>query len=275
MRTLLLHIILLIFVAACTNPKPVKPIWANATDTLLLPHANLEFLTATEGCKATLLTCTQPIALPVNYAKGKLVAELQRTGGIIEGNAEICLSVGTAFFYYPVFLKNGSVTKPVTKDYRSPKTVNPDSALHHQRLLHRIDAYRNLVTLDNSSRYFREEEVYLGSKTGTFRAVKNLALSSYYVQPGSCVNIPLTLTYNIVQNAYCIKAGPLKDRYNNMVGNGTMVAFIYGNNRATYRVERTLQDGFATAMIPAEMAVGCTLQARVNETVSCYINLKK
>jgi hypothetical protein len=133
--------------------------------------------------------------------------------------------------------------------------------------------HRNILPSQVNHKYFFEEEITLAPKVGIFKAIKNEPLTSYYIQAGSCTNIPVKATYKKETTSYSVTVGPLKDKYNNTVSNGTLVAFIYGDKNQTTRMEAALLNGMASVTIPAESSKNFTLIARVNETISAQINL--
>jgi hypothetical protein len=115
--------------------------------------------------------------------------------------------------------------------------------------------------------------VNLAPKTGVYRAVAKEPLSSFYVLAGSCTSIPVKAEYKKDMEAYYVTAGPLKDKDNNIVANGTMVAFIYADTKQTYRMEAPLLDGYVSVIIPSATGTQYTLRAKINETISSQINL--
>jgi hypothetical protein len=267
------HIAIILLLTAC-NKRPVeKPVWVNSTDTVHLPGTELEFKTEAKEWVATLLTATQPIQLVTKFSNGKLQVTMLHKSGITEGPAEICLLLGKQYFYYPVLILNEAPIAFINKEFRSPKTVNPDSGLHQQRIVHSYDVYRNILLAQPNHDYFFEEEIALTPKAGVYRGVKNEALSSYYVQPGSCTSIPVKAFYKKEISGYYVTAGPLKDKANNTVADGTLVAFIYTDEAQRYRMEASLLNGFANVVIPAASTKHYTLKATVNETSSDQINL--
>lgn len=269
MRTFLLHIILWLLVTACNNKAVEKPVWLNETATIQMPDVLLQFSSADKKWNATLQSFTQPIPLQLNYHDSGFIIQLLNYEGVTEGKAQLILTNGKQYFYYDVLLVNEQISS-TKKDYRSPKTVNPDSSLQQQRILHQIDVNRNIISIN--SKFFNEEEIILSPKAGTFRAIANEPLSAYYVQAGSCVNIHVKSTYNKEKEIFIVTAGPLKDKYNNTVADGTLVAFMYSDDEQTYRMEAALLDGVATVFIPASKR-NYSLFAKVNETISNKITL--
>lgn len=275
MKVLFIYISIFIVVAACNKRSIEKPVWVNQADTLFLPGHQLEFTTAEKEWKVTLLTPAQPIQLTTVFTNGKLLAKLLHKKGITEGSAEICLQSVKQSFFYGVYIVNKDSAAFISKEYRSPKTVNPDSSLKQQRIVHSFDIHRNILPIQTNHKYFFEEEISLASKVGVYRAVQKEALTSFYIQAGSCTNIPVKSVYKKETDCYYVTVGPLKDKYNNTVANGTAVAFIYTDKEQTYRMESALLNGFAIAIIPAEAAKQFTLTVRVNETFSNAIHLTK
>jgi hypothetical protein len=269
MRNLFLHIILLFSLAACKNKAIEKPVWLNESATVQMPDAILQFSSTEKKWKATLQSFTQPIPLQLNYHDSGFVIRLLNQEGVTEGKAQIILDNSKQYFYYDVLLVNKQ-TSSTKKDYRSPKTVNPDSSLQQQRILHQIDANRNIISINNN--YFFEEEITLSPKAGSFRAIANEPMTAYYVQAGSCVSIIVKSTYNKEKEMFTVTTGPLKDKYNNTVADGTLVAFIYHDGEQTHRMEAVLLDGVANVFIPSTNKK-YLLYAKVNETISNTISL--
>jgi hypothetical protein len=270
----ILVVISVLFFTACKTRTAKRPLWTNAVDSLQLPNIQLQFIAEEKEWQARLLTATQPIALRVTQQRDQLVLDMFQPRGVIEGDASICLSTQGQYFYYPVYLINEYDTLQLNREFRSPKTVNPDSGLYLHRMKHATDVYRNILPTQPRQKYFYEERVSLPPKAGLYRAVAAEPLTTYYVLPGSCATIPLMYSYNKQENCFYVTAGVLKDKDNNIVADGTMVAFIYGDEEETYRIEVSLLCGKAIAIIPAEEGRRLTIRARINETISSPVILK-
>jgi hypothetical protein len=269
MRTFYFHIIVLFSLAGCQKYTVVKPTWLNETKTVQLPDASLQFASPYKNWKACLQGFIQPVPLQLQYQDSGFVIKLLHREGISEGPAQIILNSGEQYFYYNLLLVNKQIAA-TKKDYRSPKTVNPDSSLQQQRILHQVDANRNI--LYENAEYFSEEEITLAPKAGTYRAIASEPLSAYYVQAGSCVSIPIKSSYKKENEVFTVTAGPLKDKFNNTVADGTLVTFIYFDGVQTYRMEAALLNGIATVFIPSG-GKKYTLTAKVNNTISHTITL--
>jgi len=239
---------------------------------LSMPADSLVFKAKGKNWKASILSFTQPIPLSVNYSDSGFILYQRTMYGITEGPAQIVVSNDNQQFYYQVNLLNKERSAITNKDYRSPKTVNPDSSLQQQQIIHTIDNWRNLLYTKQKLQYFFEEEITLSPKAGTFRTIADEPLSSYYVLAGSCVSINVKSTYNKEKEIFTVTAGPLNDKYNNTVADGTLVAFIYSDEEQTYRMETALLDGVATVFIPSNNKK-YSLKAKVNETISNSILL--
>ena len=239
---------------------------------LSIPADSLIFKAKGKNWKASILSFTQPVPLIINYTESGFILSQKTNYGMIEGPAQLVISNGKHHFYYPVNLLNKEWSVTTNKDYRSPKTVNPDSSLNQQRIIHTIDHWRNLLYTKQKLQYFFEEEITLSPKAGSFRAIANEPLTAYYVQAGSCVSINVKSTYNKEKEMFTVTAGPLKDKYNNTVADGTLVAFIYHDGEQTHRMEAVLLDGVANVFIPSTNKK-YSLHAKVNETISNTISL--
>ena len=266
------YIVFCVMLASC-NTVVQKPEWINKKELNIYQNLNLSFKTSSQNWTATLLTFTQPIPLNCTQNKEQLIVSANTLNGITEGPAKLCLSNGKQQFYYEFTLQNKDNVPITLKDYRSPKTVNPDSSLQHQRMVHSIDQYRNIVEILGYKNYFFEEEIALSPKTVVIQAIPNQPLTAFYVQPGSVVNISLTYKYIESIKSYAVTAGPLKDKYNNLVADGTKLTFIYNDAAQTYSREVSLLKGYASTNILATNSY--TLQAKVNDTNSATINLNK
>lgn len=274
MRLFILYTVGCILLAACQNPQVQKPEWVNAVDTLSIPAENMVFRAQGKNWEAVLLTFSQPVPLEVAYTDSGLVITQANKSGITEGPAHLVLKYRDQSFIYPVLVLNknrGAISK---KDYRSPKTVNPDSSQAQQSLLHAIDPWCNLVRTPNHPQYFKEFMLGLTPKAGTFRAIQNEALTAFYVQPGSCTSIPLQAQYYKEEHVYKVMAGPLQDAWGNTVANGTLVKFMYKGLHTTWQMESVLQNGYASVRIPAGKGELLSLVAAVQQTQSSTIILK-
>lgn len=272
MRKQLLHIILILSLAACKNKLVEKPVLLNKETIVLMPHVSFSFQSKEKNWEAVLVSFMQPVPLQINYTTNGFILRLQNKYGITEGPAHIILSNNNQQFIYEVNLHNIASGIITDKDYRSPKTVNPDSSLVLHRMIHSIDEWRNLIYTHQSLQYFKEELLSLSPAAGTFRAQEEKPITAFYVQPGSATTINVNAVYNKDENLFEVTAGPLKDKHKNIVANGTIVAFIYTDGQNHYRMEGALQNGTAVVKIPAT-GKSYSLYAKVNDTFSSTIQL--
>jgi len=269
-----IHIILLLFIIACKNKQPARPVLLNKEKIISVPNDSLLFQSKEKNWDAVLLSFTQPIPLQIQYTEQGFILSLQHKYGITEGPAQVMLSKDDQQFFYELSLRNNSYGIISNKDYRSPKTVNPDSSLAQHRITHTIDEWRNIFNAPQQLQSFYEDIIQLNPIAGTYRAQKDKALSSFYVQPGSATTIPLNSIYNKTENVFIVTAGPLKDKHNNTVANGTMVAFIHSDEGQTYRIEAALLNGLVSIKIPAAKNKTYRLMAKINETISKQMTLQ-
>jgi hypothetical protein len=221
-----------------------------------------------------MLTFTQPIVLNVSYNNDILKVNWHENKGVVDGPAHICLQSGNESFFYPIYLQNKMQQSIIIKDYRSPKTVNPDSSLIQQSIKHKIDFNRNIQPNINGS-YFFEEKIVIAPIVKTFRANANEPITASYMQAGTATNIPLKATYNATLQQYEIIAGTIYDGYKNIIANGTNVVFEYSNNSSKGIINATTINGIATVLMPIHSNENWNVVATINNIKSKKINLVK
>ena len=273
MKKVCIYGLFLFVLIGCVSETLERPVCLDKSEVFFVPGGRIQFQATGKKWHASLVSFVQPILMTIHYNNTGFTVSMDSKHGVVEGNTTLCLSAENQFFYYPVNLKNKDKSIVVKKDYRSPKTINPDSSLLQQQIIHVIDAYRNLVYIPEKQTYFFESETMLMPRAATYHAMKNDGLTAYYVQPGSCTNIPVIARYNDKMKCYEVSAGKLKDRYNNTVADGTLVSFIYSDLKSTYHMESTLVNGYSSVTIPALKDEGYKLRIFVNNSVSAEIKL--
>lgn len=251
-----------------------KPVWVNEQSQVYAPSDSLHFNCKGKEWKAVLAGYIQPIELKTIPTTNGITILFARNAGIIEGPAHLLLSKGNQYFIYDFNLLNTSDSILTEKDYRSPKTVNPDSSLNQQRIVFEYDQWHNLVQNKNTREFFSEQMISLPTKADTYQAQKNKPLSAFYVQAGSAVAIPVNATYFSKDQAFKVIAGPLRDRYNNIVANGTLVLFKYEDGSKTTIREIASLNGYAIDKIKVDGIMEYRLTANIHETYSKPIMLQ-
>lgn len=259
--------------AACSHPQVQKPVWVNPAESIEIPAEKMIFKAPGRDWEAALISFTQPVPLKLSYTDSGFVVYQANQSGVTEGQAQILLKNNSQYFLYPVKLLNKTMGAISEKDYRSPKTVNPDSSLNQQSVFHAFDHWRNLVPTSQNGGYFKEKVQTLDAREGTFRAIEEEPITAYYVQPGSCTDIPLQAGYEEETRSFRVTAGPLMDAFGNTTGKGTLVRFIYKKNNGTWQMESALQNGYTTVHIPANKGEMLSLFATVQQTKSPTLNL--
>lgn len=265
-------VIYLLFFLSCHNSAE-RPIWINESSKFIFPSDTFYFQSSLNDWSAVLYSFTQPILLFIEPEKDGFRVIVDRNSGIIEGPANLCLISGKNSFIYPINLVNIKDSLPQLVDYRSPKTMNLDSNLQHQSIIHKVDRYQNLERAIGE-KYFFEKEHSLSPIVKTYRALADKPLTAYYMQAGSCTNIPIHSSYNAEKKEFFISAGILKDKYGNNIADGSLIRFIYTDGKNTYRQESLVKNGFATAKIPWKNDLTCTLHVETNNVQSRVIELK-
>jgi hypothetical protein len=274
MKKYIIYIVTAFLATGCGKQAVEKAVWLNPADTLCIQGLQLRFSTEKKEWKAVLYSGVQPLVLQTSFNNHLLTLTASEDAAVIEGAAQICLENDSQFFYYPLYLKNKPGMQQLYKEFRSPKTLNPDSSLRQQRIVYNRDVQGNLLAVPGKPAYFFEEDKILPPLVAVERAVKDDALSAFYVQPGSCKAVPLRVTYRREEKNFYVTAGPLKDQHGNTVADGTMVSFCYSNGSGTARMESTLLNGMASVCIPAAENEGSRLVAVVNNIISQPVQLK-
>ena len=268
MRNIILYGMIVTILLSCKKSER-KPVWLNSGAVLHFHFNELKFSCDEGTWEASLLTSIQPIALRSTFDKGVLTVESPNKGGIISGPAQLCLTSGDVSYFYPVHLINKKANTS-TIVFRSPKTVNPDSGLVQQRIRYDIDEYRNIIFF-RDHKLFDENELLLLPKAGTYKEEGKNPLNSYYVQAGSCVQIPVKYSLNLNKNVFEVTVGPLRDQYDNLIADGTLVTFVY-QNEYVGKIEVNALKGFAFAKIPAISRY--TMYAQIGNLKSKQLFLK-
>lgn len=271
----ILPVLFFSILTGCFSSPADKPLWINKSESICIQRDSLKFEATGEDWQAGLYSFTQPVPLTIKFTGNGFILSAINQYGITEGTATLILLNKKQKFFYNLKLHNEASGAVTYADLRSPKTVNPDSSLMQHRMIHSIDEWRNIVQQPASANPFFEEMIRLKPISGTFRAQKDKALSAFYVQPGSATAIPLRSAYNQAEKCFKVTAGPLKDKHNNQVSNGTIVAFIYNDIQYSYRMESALVNGIASVKIPCEKNKQYRLLAKVDKTVSEQIILQR
>lgn len=259
---------------ACAKKEYQPPLPSRSLDTLSIPLPPLYFTADGREWIANLQAFVQPIPLEISYSETGFQLEQIHRAGVLEGPAKLHLQSGDHHFTYEVYLKNADKSKVNVVDYRSPKTVNPDSILQHQKILLAKDEWMNIVPVEEGNGYFLEEELSTPAQSGVYYAQKAKPISAYYVQPGSCVAIPLRATYLKNENLYEIEAGPLKDQYGNNIADGSLLVFHYSDGQMVYRREVASYGGQARTLIKADSLKHFSLYAKIDGVISSSLFLK-
>jgi hypothetical protein len=274
MVRVILYCLLISGALSCQKQTIEKPVFINQSDSLFVPFGELIFQTDQANWNAILYTVFQPIELNVYEGNDSLILNLKNETGLVEGPAKLILSSEGQFFEYPVHIKNTDSGEISSIDYRSSKTIHVDYGLSQQRILHKIDEFRN-IRLFKGDDYFYSDIITVSSNAGIYRADPNISLSSYYVQPGQSVNIQLSYTFDRQKNSFVITTVNNRDQYGNTISDGTIISFIYSIDNKIYREEKAILDGGAKTSIPDIPNETIRIYAMINNTFSKTIKLEK
>lgn len=248
MKRLLLLFTFGTFLLGCQKDPVTKPILKNPNATYVVNQDKLLFEAEVSEWQAWVSTPVQVVYPQVTQQDKHLSISINPKNGVIEGPAFLTLQSGADQFVYPIYLKNPETNSQLV-DLRSPKTVNTDSSMIQQQILYSYDFSGNLSVLDGGS-YFKENTIGLTPKTGTFKGMTPTTESSFYIDPGTVSEIPLSFTQDDNSGTVTLKAGPLVDRYNNEVADGTLVLFLLEKDDQRKKIEAVVKDAYSLLTLP-------------------------
>lgn len=274
MKNVIIHFWLALMITGCESTIEC-PEWANRRATICVQKDSLIFRSNTSGWEASLHCFTHNVPVIMKSNSDGFVLRFVEGSGVIEGPARLVLSNDDKYCYFKFNLINESAIELNIDDYRSPKTINPDSSLIQHQIVHQIDQWRNIRPMKESNQYFNEKEVLIDPKVGFYRVFDDKPLSSYYVQAGSCNEINLSYIYNDSVNCFEVTTGPLRDDFSNPIAEGTLVNFIYIVGEKYYNKYVQARDGYAALTIDEKSDKTISVYAQINETKSESLLLTK
>ncbi|MBD8488978.1 hypothetical protein IFO69_09500 [Echinicola sp. CAU 1574] len=271
MRNLLFILFGAILCVACNRSAIPEPIWLNKKEIFGLSDFTANFLVEGEEWEGILFTSSQPIILEGKQVSGKLRLSIPMGKNLIGGPANLELRNGKHAFYYPLWLKVDTVEVKWI-EFRSPKTVNTDSVLMHQQLVYKTDGIGNILKVD-SDLWFKERSITLSEEVGVYPTSDDEPLKAFYVQPGSPTAVPLMLKEKEGSINNDLIVGPMKDRYGNLLADGTLVKIILKNDTKTWLKEIYAKDGMANMTIERGEFDGYEVLAMVYQVKSNIIKI--
>lgn len=266
-----LYIVTAWLAIGCSQKTLEKPQWLNATSSITIGQDSLYFKVPEANWNASISTPVQLIYPDLVQNEDELVVIIKPIGGIIEGMAFLTLESEENQFIYSFQLKNPQKTTLLT-DLRTPKTLSTDSSLVQQQILYQFDDVGNLIPLVGES-YFEEKYIELLPETGTFQSETGTPQSSFYVEAGTVVEIPLSYSLDGPNHQIRIQAGPLMDRFDNKIADGTHILFFFQRGDQHIKIESVTEDAFATLTVPREMVANSKLVASIAQVSSQTLNL--
>lgn len=248
--------------------KPKMQYDSNVFD---IENFNISFRAKGEEWAAYLQTYRQPVPLLLTKSSEGFSLQFLKEDTPTAGCAIICLSHGDSTFFFPIELIEKSTLPKKYIDFRSPKTLNPDSILVHQKIVYFIDSKRQIVPL-RTDRFYQESLLAQKPKVAKIRAIPSSSLSTFYIQAGSCVKIPIVGITNNMQHTYDLKIGPLMDESQNFIADGTLVSIHYTENEQIFTREIVSLNGYANTSLPIN-GYPKVVYAQINDLTSQKIKL--
>ncbi|MGR3811927.1 hypothetical protein [Jiulongibacter sp. NS-SX5] len=254
MKKIYIHMVfiaLLFTELSCAN-KEGQLLWLNESERVVFQNFQMLFISSIPEIKdVRLYTTAKPFYLNYTLQHDTLTISKPEAEGIIEGPAVLTINTEDQTHYFEFYLTNNKQFAQLI-DYRSPKTVNPDSILEHQQIIHRIDEFRNIQNL-NDGKLFFEQMLGVTEKVGAYYATENKPISCYYLQAGSAEEIPISVKKST--NGSAINIGPLKDKIGNPVSDGTNVNIQYTANQIRFKRSSVVLDGEVRFTLPPEIRI--------------------
>ncbi len=277
-------IIWLICFCGCSEKSINAPVISHKPDSLYTNIADSMVFsvdtTIVKDASVYLLTTRQPVPLRIYRQRNLVTVMLDAWDGFCEGPAVIACTLNEHSFYYPLQLvyRQQDQIISVKKDYRSPKTVNPDSSLLQQRILFNMDKHRIILPLAMRNRkmitpFYYSDSIALPPVTATYLVDTTSPVTSIYVQPGTNNQLQLSAKYNHAEQCIELQTSCLKDRVHNIIADGTLVAFIYRSGNMLYRTEAAAYKGIAAVKIPSADLAQITAEAMINDFHSKIITV--
>ncbi|KPM47313.1 hypothetical protein [Jiulongibacter sediminis] len=244
MRKILPHMALLFLLFSTSCEKTVSvPVWLNQANTLSFQDLHLSIKAEGEISEARLYTASKTFSLKIKKDENFELSIPEEVEGIIEGPAILLIDLDGEQFVYEFYLVNQIICGSERVDYRSPKTVNPDSVLEHQQIIHYIDDFRNIMQPENKP-LFEEHILGLTGKSGFYEAIENEPITNYYVQPGTATKLPIAIKKE--KNELGVSIGPVTDAIGNLIADGTLISIYYTSNEVEYQMQTIIRNGYAS-----------------------------
>lgn len=244
----LIIFIILIFISECKPDQGYIRMQCK-TDTLWFPDGRIRFESNKKDWKAILFSPVQPLPMNLQYHASGFTAIVPKNTGTIEGLGKLVCISGSKKYFFNIVLKNRVVTISGYL-YTAPKYIQVDSSISQQRIWYKTDQYSNLMLSDSQDACFFDEEIINTSrKAGIYTPIKQNPITAYYILSGATKLIPIQVLTDANKKLLHVIAGPLKDKYGNVLQNGTLAHFFYTSNDYLYRTEKSVNNGYAEMFV--------------------------
>ncbi len=232
----------------CFQEQLIKPKLLN-TSFILRPYRDtIYFRSPYKAWNIEVYGSVQPISFIYSHLDDVLTIVPKYCLSIPASFIHVVLSTGNHFYIFRFQFQNNFQTVSNRK-YRSPKSINTDSALIQYSLEHTISSNRNIIYRPIHDSYFEEKALMIDPLAGTFTEDVNDPRSSFYVQPGSPSEIKLSYYYDSTNGYYRILTNSLVDIFGNTIANGTAITF-YVKNRKHYKIyEQVIIGGVSSIVV--------------------------
>jgi hypothetical protein len=256
---------------SCKNEGQQEPIWIDRTFEIT-NNDTLYFVTIETGWEATFYTSIQPVQASILQKDDTLKVFIENSRKIKNGNATLSLKTKNKSYFYSVNLKNTDFSELQWSELRTPKSLNLDFPLPQQLFLYVVDGHGNLIESE-PNQYFMEELVIHPPNIGTFRGVTNTPLSSFYIGAGEVTGIPINYKLFSSKKLLEIISGPLKDKYGNLIAEGTSARFILKTGDIIKNIDAYVIGGMAKVKVPVESGFRYQVHVQIAQKESITLNV--
>lgn len=270
----LLVLFLMSHLVSCQEKRTIRPVFLQPEiQTVRINQDQLIFKVQGENWSGLVQTTAQTLYPSLAYQGNLLLVDITAPNGVIEGPAILTLQSDNNAHHFPFEIKNPT-QKVELVDLRSPKTVNVDSSLYQQQILYSVDPSGNLAELAPGV-FFKENQLKVQPKTGTFPSLNGSPISSFYVAPGTVESIHLDYTMDASHTKFQIMAGPLYDQNQNLISDGTQISFLIKKGLRTERIEALVRAGYSYLDLSLNEWDQAQIQAAIAHVVSQELKIQK
>jgi hypothetical protein len=261
------------FIVSCSGEYISRPhlqntgsIFSNRMDTIILT-------TKFNRWNVELMGFFHPIPVSIMYRDNTIYIFPKYRSSLPSQLLHLVLSYKNIIHVFDVEYIN--YDQKITKNiYQSPKTINTDSSHLQYSLFYLTSENGNILRYDTSGYYYYEQERILFPIAGSYNHDSSNPIKSFYIQPGSPVNMSIYTIYDSITNSIFITTNHLKDKYGNRISDGTLVTFHVSNGKSSRIYERFVINGYSNISLSFSSLDSLYISAKIGQVYSKVIYSK-